>query len=57
MVEEEIETGEENDLRRCVHIAVGTGGAEILISSNDTNDSLDAMISKAEELADKYYRR
>jgi hypothetical protein len=45
-----------DELRRCVHIAVGTGGAEVLISSNDPKDSLDDILKKAKNLADRYYK-
>ena len=55
--EQEIEIGNESDkeIRKAIHISVGTAGAEILISSNDPDDGLDDIIKQAEKLVDKYY--
>jgi len=44
------------ELKKCVHIAVGTGGAEVLISSNDSNDQVEKLLVEAERLIDKLYK-
>jgi len=56
-MEEEFNEEFSEELKKCVHISVGTGGAEILISSTDPKDDIQKLLNYARKLIDRYYTK
>ena len=48
---------DDSEIKKCIHIAVSSVGAEVLITSHNKNESIKYLIEEAERLTDKYCKR